>query len=72
MANFSERLKLVRKAHKASQKQLSEVIEVSETQYQNYEYGKHLPTIDKLEKLCTYFNVSADYLLGLSDNPERR
>ncbi len=71
MINFCERLKILRTQNKISQKKLSIVMEVSETQYQNYEYGKHLPTIDKVIKLCNYFNVSADYLLGLSDDPTR-
>jgi len=71
MLGFTERLLIMRKNGKISQKQAASVMDVSETQYQNYEYGKHLPTIDKIEKLCRCFNISADWLLGLSDNPER-
>ncbi len=40
--------------------------------YQRYEYGTRKPTSDIIIKLCNYFNVSADYLLGLSDDPTRR
>ena len=67
MDKFCERLKASRKNCNASQKQAAAVMEVSDTQFQNYEYGIHLPTIDKLEKFCRYYGVSADYLLGLSD-----
>ncbi len=68
---FNERLKNLRIQNKISQKQISIDIKISETQYQNYEYGKKEPTINNFEKLCDYFNVSADYLLGRSDDPTR-
>ena len=54
-----------------SQKQAASFMDVSVTQFQNYEYGIHLPTIEKLEKLCRCLDVSSDYLLGLSDEPRR-
>lgn len=68
---FTERLKILRKNTKTSQKKLATIMEVSETQFQNYEYGKHLPTVDKLFRLCNFFEISADYLLGLSDDPKQ-
>ena len=69
MTKFSERLKSVRLEQGHTQKQAGEGIGISESHYQHYEYGKREPSIGKLEVLCRYFNVSADYLLGLSDNP---
>ena len=67
--NFPERLKVVRKDQNLTQKQVAIGIEILEQAYQRYEYGNKIPGIDKLEKLCRYFNVSADYLLGLTDEP---
>ena len=67
--DFSERLRTIRKSQKLTQKQVAVGIEVLEQAYQRYEYGKKIPGIDKLEKLCRYFNISADYLLGLTDEP---
>ena len=32
-------------------------------------WGKSVPAIDKVEKVADYFNVSVDYLLGRTDNP---
>lgn len=72
MSKFSERLKEVRKSRNLTQKQVALGTEMSENQYQFYEYGKKEPSISNFEKFCNYFNVSADYLLGLSDNPERK
>ena len=67
MSLFSERLKSIRIERKLTQKQVAEGIGVAESYYQIYEYGKKEPSISKLEKLCRYLNVSADFLLGLSD-----
>ena len=68
MTTFNERLKEVRKAQKLTQKQVAEGIGISANHYQFYEYGKIEPSIGVAIKLCHYFNVSADYLLGLSDD----
>lgn len=67
---FDERLIKFRQMHNASQKVFSKIMQVNLSQYQNYEYGKHLPTVDKVSRLCKYFKVSSDFLLGLSDELE--
>lgn len=72
MSKFPERLKTIRKVQKVTQKQIAEGISITEALYQKYEYGKTKPNYEVIIKLCNYFNVSADYLLGLSDNPLRR
>ena len=72
MPDFPERLKELRLLNAVSQKQIAENIGVIETQYQKYEYGKTKPNYEYIIKLCTYFDVSADYLLGLSDDPTRK
>ncbi len=72
MSGFPERLKELRIQNKVSQKEIANNIETSESLFQKYEYGKTKPAYDVIIKLCNYFNVSADYLLGLSDDPTRR
>nr|DAF98986.1 MAG TPA: helix-turn-helix domain protein [Siphoviridae sp. ctDmR33] len=67
--NFNEALKRCRKLRKATQKQVAQAVGVSETMYQYYEYGKNEPTVGVLIALAKYFNVSLDYLCGLSDEP---
>lgn len=71
MLDFPVKLKEVRNKHHYSQKQVAEGIGISETLYQKYEYGKTKPAYDVIIKLCKYFNISADYLLGLSNDPTR-
>ncbi len=72
MLNFPERLKEIRKAQKVTQKQLANELSISERNYQDYEYGKVVPSATILIALADYFDVSLDYLVGRSDNPERR
>jgi transcriptional regulator with XRE-family HTH domain len=55
-----------------SQKLLADTLNISESIYQYYEYGKKEPTMGKLEKFAQYYNVSIDYLCGLDDIPNRR
>jgi len=71
MSTFHERLKEIRKQRKFTQKQVAVGISVTEAQYQKYEYGYNKPAYDIIIKLCNCFNVSSDYLLGLSDDPTR-
>jgi transcriptional regulator with XRE-family HTH domain len=68
---FSERLKDTRLKNKISQKQIAQDIGISESLYQYYEYDKREPSIGNFAKLCEYFNISADYLLGFSNDPTR-
>jgi len=72
MATFPERLKELRKRHKISQKALGEAVSGSEGGIQKYELGVNKPTMDVLVNIADYFDVSVDYLIGRSDNPERR
>lgn len=63
-------LKRFRKAYKVTQKQAAIAANVSERNYQAYEYGKVVPTATVLLALADYFDVSLDYLCGRSDNPD--
>lgn len=68
--NFPEKLKKLRKDNKLTQKETAQELNITERNYQHYEAGTQKPSFDGLINLCTFFNVSADYLLGLTDNPE--
>jgi len=71
MSNFPERLRSARKLNNATQKQVAGALSIPEQAYQKYEYGRVEPKYTVIIKLCSYFNVSVDYLLGLSDNPKK-
>ncbi len=64
---FCERLKLLRANQGLTQKKLAELTGLSERGIQNYELGVRKPTVDSLIAFAKYFEVSTDYLLGLSD-----
>ncbi|WP_102335717.1 helix-turn-helix domain-containing protein [Salimicrobium jeotgali] len=71
MATVSERLKLLRKQNKYSQKQIGEFLGISESGYGYYEQGRNEPSIDMINKLADKYDVTADYLLGRSDDPNQ-
>ena len=69
---LAEALKRFRKQQKVTQKKAAEVSGVSERVYQSYEYGKVIPTVTVLIALADFYEVSLDYLVGRSDNPDMR
>lgn len=68
MSTFSERLKIARKEKSVTMKELSQALSIPLTTYANYEQGKREPPLWLLAKLCDYFDVSADYLIGRTDD----
>ncbi len=67
MQFFGEKLKELRKKHRLSQQQLADYLGVTAATVSAYELGKKLPSIVTLINICRQFDVSSDYLLGLSD-----
>ena len=65
-----DRIKSMRIANNLSQKTLSLKIGVIQQQYAKWEQGINKMPIEVLEKLCELYNISADYLLGLTDEPK--
>ena len=61
-----ERLIALRKKAKISQKELAEEIDVSQASIGYWERGQRTPSIDAVQKIAKYFNVTTDYLLGLT------
>ena len=66
---FTERLKALRIAKGVTQKQAGIAIGSSERGFQDYERGVSKPGFDALIALANYFEVSLDYLVGLTDDP---
>ena len=72
MTTLNERLKELRTSKGLSQKQLAKELDISDRNYQRYEYGIVEPVASTLLSLADYFDVSLDYLCGRSDIKERR
>lgn len=65
-----ERLKELRLCKKLTQEQLGKFIGVSQRTISHYESGLREPGINEIKQYAKYFNVSADYIICLTDNPE--
>ncbi len=66
---FGQRLCQLRKGSGVTQAKVAELLHVTPTQVSDMEGGKTTTSLARLCLLCDYFNVSADYLLGRSDEP---
>lgn len=65
---FNERLKETRIAKGLSQMKLAKEMGFTQQAIALWEAGERQPTADAIKALCRALEVSADYLLGLSDN----
>ena len=72
MPSFPDRLKELRKTKGVTQKAIAGSLGILEQAYQKYEYGKHEPNHEMTVKLADFFDVSIDYLVGRSNNPQRQ
>ncbi|MCL2775714.1 MAG: helix-turn-helix domain-containing protein [Oscillospiraceae bacterium] len=72
MANLCDRLIQLKIEQNLLQKDIAKDIGIALRTYQYYERGQRKPDSEAIIKMCEYFQVSADYLLGLSDIKERR
>ena len=70
--NFSQRFHFLRLENKISLASLGNYLNVTSEAVRLLEKGKRSPSFEVLCSLADYFNVSLDYLVGRSDNPERR
>ena len=64
---FGSRIRELRKERKLSQKQLAEILNVDFRTVSFWETERYEPNLQQLESICRYFEVSADYLIGLKD-----
>ena len=65
--NNSDRLKDLRKDNHLTQKQLAKILNMSQTGYSKYETGENDLSTEMLKKLSAIYNVSIDYILGITD-----
>ena len=70
MADFSERIKLLRKEKGLSQEAVGSIIGVKKYAVYSYEKGRACPDMKGLIALADYFDVSMDYLAGRTDDPK--
>ena len=66
-----QRIKDLREDKDLKQRQLAEYLSCSQQVYSNYELGQRDIPTDVLISLSKFYNVSVDYILGLTNNPKR-
>lgn len=64
---FGERIKALRVEKGVGQNKIAEDLCLSNASISYWETGKQIPSAEVVYKLAKYFNVSADYLLGLKE-----
>ena len=64
---YTERLQWIRDYKNITQKELAKAIGIKQQQYARYEKGINIMPVTHLVNICKYLNVSADYILGLTD-----
>lgn len=69
--NYYERLKSVREDHDLTQEDIASLLKTTRQQVSKWENGTQMMGVDKYINLAQYYNISADYLLGLIDTPKK-
>lgn len=65
-----QRIHDLREDSDLSQKEISEILHVSQRSYSHYETGSRGIPIETLIRLADYYNISIDYLVGRTNRKE--
>ncbi len=66
-----QRIRDLREDHDLKQRELAKILHCSQQVYSNYELGERDVPTEILIRLSEYYQVSVDYILGLTSNPKR-
>jgi transcriptional regulator with XRE-family HTH domain len=65
MEIYVKRIRDLREDHDKTQQEIAKILGTSQTMYARYERGANELPLRHLVKLCRYYGVSADYILGI-------
>lgn len=68
---YYKRLRDLREDHDLTQKQIAEILQTTQQVYSEYEKGIREIPLRRIIILAKFYNVSIDYIVGLSDNPNK-
>ncbi len=71
MKNYTERMRDLREDHDKTQQEVAGYLGTTQQVYSRYEKGINEIPVRHIIALCKYYGVSADYLLGLTDQNEK-
>lgn len=66
--DIGEKIKYLRLNSNLTSKELSKILNISASALSLYENGKRQPKLDLIVKISDYFNVSTDFLLGVTNH----
>ncbi|MBQ9099385.1 MAG: helix-turn-helix transcriptional regulator [Clostridia bacterium] len=67
--DYRTRIRHVREDHDLTQAEVGKVLQKSQQGYNHIEAGRAELKIEDLIKLCEFYDLSADYLIGITDIP---
>ncbi|MNI34771.1 HTH-type transcriptional regulator Xre [compost metagenome] len=70
MTKYGERIALLREKQSLTQEDLANKLGISRAALSHYETSRREPDYETMSKIASFFNVSMDYLLSRSNNPE--
>ena len=70
MKIFGERIRALRESLNFSQVKFAETFGIGQSSVVRYEKGEASPALELLVKIADYYDVSLDYILGRTDNPQ--
>ena len=65
--DYRTRIRNMREDHDMTQEQVGKLLKKSQQGYNHIEAGRAELKIEDLALLCKFYNVSADYIIGLTD-----
>ena len=68
--DYRTRIKGVREDRDLTQTEIGKLLQKSQQGYNHIETGRAELKIEDLAKLCKFYNLSADYLIGITDEPK--
>ena len=68
MSTLGQRIRSLRESKHINQKEFAEILHISISTLSQYESDTRVPSDETKIQIADYFNVSLDYLLGISEN----
>lgn len=65
---YYQRLRDLREDRDLTQSDIAQILQTTQTYYSQYEHNKRPLPIRHLITLCSFYNVSADYVLGFTND----
>ena len=67
MSILAQHLKELREERNKTQKEIADFLKITVRSYQRYESNEREPKIETIKKIAIYYNVTLDYLAGLTN-----